>query len=141
RAIIFNQRDPRAMRMANAFKNLDGQIRGELMSGAAAVTRYFSAINTQYNPIFGVINLLRDSQASIINLSTTPIAGKQAEVMRHAASIITSSMKHGMRKFGGEWAALAREFEEAGGVTGYRDMFRDGADRTAEIEKSLDPAW
>ena len=141
RAVVFNERDPRAARMARAIKNLDGQQLGEFLGATASVTRYFASINTQYNPIFGVVNLIRDVQTAMLNLSSTPLAGKQAAVAADMARIVAGAMKHGLRDFDGPWKAIAREFEEAGGMTGYRDMFRTGQERTEAIEKALDPNW
>jgi len=38
---------------------------------------------------------------------------------------------------GGEWGALWREFQDAGGRTGYRDLFRDAGERARAIESEL----
>lgn len=141
RAVVFNKRDERAMRMAHAVKNLDGQQLGELLGTTASVTRYFAQINTQYNPIFGVVNLVRDTQAALVNLSSTPLAGRQGAVASNMASIIGGALKNGGRRFSDDWMALAKEFEEAGGKTGYRDMFASARERTEDIQKALDPEW
>lgn len=141
RAVVFNKRNERAMRMAHAVKNLDGQQLGELLGTTASVTRYFAQINTQYNPIFGVVNLVRDTQAALVNLSSTPLAGRQGAVASNMASIIGGALKNGGRRFSDDWMALAKEFEEAGGKTGYRDMFASARERTEDIQKALDPEW
>ena len=141
RSILFNERNERAVRMAAALKNLDGTQLGELLGAAAKVTRYFASINTQYNPIFGIVNLIRDVQGAMLNLTNTPLAGKQGKILTDTWAILRGSAKHGMRGFDGEWAALAKEFEAAGGQTAYRDMFRTGKERSESIQKALDPEW
>ncbi len=78
RAIIFNERDPRAMRMAQSIKSLDTQDLHDLLAVAAPITRYFSSINTQYNPIFGVVNRVRDVQTAMLNLAGTCSAQARA---------------------------------------------------------------
>lgn len=140
-SIIFNERNERAMRMAASIKNLDGSQLGELLGTTAKITRYFSAINTQYNPIFGIVNITRDVQGAMLNLTDTPLAGKQVKILADVGRILAGSFKHGMRDFDGEWKKLSVEFAEAGGKTGYKDMFRTGTDRTEAIQHALDPDW
>ena len=81
RAIIFNEQEPRALRMVEALKNLDADQLGEILGGIGRVTRYIASVNTQYNPVFGVINLMRDLQTGAFNLSSTELKGKQADVI------------------------------------------------------------
>lgn len=50
-AVVFNEGDARAMRMATALKNLDAPQLEGLLGATARVTRYLAAINTRYNPI------------------------------------------------------------------------------------------
>ena len=55
-AVVFNEDDKRAVRMAMALKNLDaGNLEG-LLGVSAKITRYFAAVNTQYNPVFGAVS-------------------------------------------------------------------------------------
>lgn len=144
KAIIFNEDNARALRMSQALKNLDTAQMNGFMGGMATVTRYFSAINTQYNPIFGAVNLVRDFQGALINLSSTAISGHKAEVAKHTLSALKAIyLDERAGKKGGannsEMAKLWREFEAEGGPTGYRDMFGNSADRAKAIEKELNP--
>lgn len=147
RSVIFNEFDDRAMRMARSLKNLDQDQLHEVLGTASIITRYFSSINTQYNPIFGVINLLRDTQTAAINLSSTPLKGKQKEVMSHVlpALIGIYSDLRSERESGtmptNEYAILFEEFQKEGGQTGYRDMYRNAKERSAAIEHALDHEW
>jgi len=145
-AIIFNKHNPRALRMAEALKNLDADQLGHILGSFSAVTRYIASMNTQYNPVFGAINLIRDVQAGILNLSSTPIKGKELKVLRETYGALKGIYKdsrairkgkHPDSPYSKEW----EEFQDVGGQTGFRDMFRTAKDRAAAIEHMLDPAW
>lgn len=141
-AVIFNERDERAMRMATALKNLDAHDMGEVLGLAAKVTRYFASINTQYNPVFGIVNLTRDTQGALFNLSSTPLAGKQVPVLQNTISALRGIYIDERAARKGEqpksaWAELWDEFQREGGQTGYRDMFRTSKDRAEDIEREL----
>jgi hypothetical protein len=143
-AIIFNEKNPNAMRLARTLKNLDGvQLEG-IMATFAAVTRYFASINTQYNPIFGIINLLRDVQGSLINLSSTALAGKQKEVLSHAIPALIGIYKSVRADRRGEDTTnvMGKKFKEmqlTGGMTGYRDLYKNSDDRSKAIENMVNP--
>ena len=76
-AIVMNEHNPQALRMAQSLKNLDVDDLHYLIPVVGKMTRYFASINTQYNPIFGVINLMRDTQEAALNLSTTELPGSR----------------------------------------------------------------
>ncbi|MGE5522376.1 MAG: LPD38 domain-containing protein [Rhodospirillaceae bacterium] len=140
--VTFNEADERAMRMAHALKNLDMDQLGEVLGTAAKITRYFSSINTQYNPVFGVVNILRDTQGALFNLSTTPLQGKQKEVLQNTVSALRGiyidlrDVRAG-KEATSSWASLWEEFQREGGQTGYRDMFRTSKDRAEAIEREI----
>ncbi len=142
RYLAMNANDPVAGRMVASLKNLDVGNMGEFWGALNKVTRWFSAINTQYNPIFGVVNLVRDLGSAALNLSTTPLRGHTAEISVEAVSAlrgIMSDLRADRQGKGGTspWSALWEEFQEEGGQTGYRDMFRTAEDRAGEIEKEF----
>jgi N12 class adenine-specific DNA methylase/predicted kinase/predicted RNA methylase len=147
RSVVFNQFDERAMRMATSIKNLDQDQIGELLGAASVATRWFASINTQYNPIFGVINILRDTQGAALNLSSTPLKGKQKQVLAKVPSALKGIYLdvRNVRKTGNQaankWSALFEEFGIEGGQTGYRDMFRNARERGKALEHALDPSW
>lgn len=142
RSVTFNEFDERAMRMAKALKNLDMDDLGHVLGVSAKITRYFASVNTQYNPVFGVVNLVRDVQGALFNLSTTAIAGKQADVAKHTLSALrgiyidTRDTRQG-KPATSAWAQLWEEFQDVGGKTGYRDMFRTSKDRAEAIEREI----
>ena len=143
-AVVFNERDERAMRMAESLKNLDAAQLEGLWGASAKVTRYFSAINTQYNPVFGIVNAMRDVQSAALGLASTPLKGQQRKVLTGVLPALggiwadlRASRKGG--KATGQWAALWDEFQNTGGQTGYRDLYRNSANRAAAIQKVLTP--
>lgn len=147
RAIVFNEHNKRAMRMATALKNMDVARLEGLMGASAVVTRYFSAINTQWNPVFGFVNITRDVQGALINLRSTELSGKKAEVLGHTFTALfgiygDARLERKGRTGVSKWAKLWEEFQDEGGQTGYRDLHANSNDRANKIKHALDPnAW
>ncbi len=137
-AIVFNEHNPQAARLAQAMKNLDVDDLHYLIPFVGRGTRWLASVNTQYNPIFGIINFMRDVQTGALNLTTTRIAGKQKEVLNNTLSILREVLKNkGRLPTSGPWAALRDEFENVGGTTGYRDLFLSPEDRTKALLNEL----
>jgi GGDEF domain-containing protein len=140
--VIFNEREPRAKRMAMSIKNLDADQLGRVLSGVSVVTRYFASINTQWNPIFGVINLIRDTQGALLNLSTTPIKGDEKKVLQYTHQALLGiyldirAKRKGVES-NSEWAKLYEEFQNVGGQTGYRNMFSNAEQRAEAIASEI----
>ena len=141
RYIFFEESNPRALRMAQTLKNIGVDQLGGFSSVMGMATRYFAAVNTQYNPIFGAVNLVRDFWEGGINLSSTPLAGKQpqfaAEVTRLFAKSVAARGRLG--NMTGADAALWKEFQEHGGTTGFRAMFNTSEDRSRELMREMHP--
>lgn len=143
-ALTFEARDPRAVRMAAAIKNLEDSQLGTLMSMTAKVTRYLASVNTQYNPIFGVVNLVRDLQGAAVNLAGTPLANSKAKVIKNAVLALADIYLGARQERKGterqtQWGRLWQEFQEVGGMTGFRDQFRNSGDRARAIERTMNP--
>jgi hypothetical protein len=143
RYIFFNANDPRANRMVEAMKNLDAEQLGAVEGLVGKATRWFSAVNTQYNPVFGGINLLRDVQGAMFNLTTTKIAGEQAKVtagvfpaMRGIFATLRAE-RSGKGLPDNEWANLWADFKEQGGQTLYRDSLARKAEEDQIIDQEL----
>ena len=132
RYIFFNTKDPKAVRMAQALSNLDAQSLGGLLGTTALVTRWIASVNTQYNPVFGMINFARDVEGAMLNLTDTPLAGKQKEVFSHVfpsmfAIYGSERFTRKNKKLVSKYSALFDEFRRAGGTTGYREAFAKGS--------------
>ncbi len=138
-AIVFNEHNKEAVRLAQAMKNLDIDDLHVVLGLAAKGTRWFASVNTQFNPVFGLINFARDVQAGLLNLSTTELAGQEKAV----ASKIPTAMRAIYRERRGKagtnqaWTSLWDEFQDVGGTTGYRDMFTDAKDRAKGLADEL----
>lgn len=143
--IVFNAENDRARRMGESLSNLDTPRLEGAISVVAVASRYFASINTQYNPIFGVVNLVRDTQGALFNLTSTKIAGKQAQVVKGILPAIKAiyQISRANRSGGivtGEWADLYDRFQNTGGQTGFRDMFSTPKERTEkQLKEALDP--
>ena len=138
-AITFNEHNPQALRLAEAMKNLDVGDLHVVLGLAAKGTRWFAAVNTQYNPIFGLINFARDFQEGMLNLSTTPIAGKQRDVASNVFKAMRAIYRteRGKSAADAEWTRLWKEMQDVGGTTGYRDLFADAGERVKALQKEL----
>ncbi len=140
RVLMFNQDNPMSLRMAESLKNLDGLTRVDLASSIVGkTTRWMAAVNTQYNPAFGIVNGIRDTFGGAINLTSTALRGKSAQVLLDAYTKAGPAIAKELAKPGGrgEWAKLYRQFQEDGGKTGYREMFKDANDRARALENQL----
>jgi hypothetical protein len=138
RYVFFNPKDPRANRAATALKNLDAQDLGTALGMVAKVTRWMASVNTQYNPIFGPYNFLRDVQSAALQLSTTELAGQQKEIAANVVPslrAVYSSLRKRRKgeKVEGEMADLWKEFQKEGGQTGFKDNFSRTQDRTEAL--------
>ena len=145
--VLFNANDERSQRMASALKNLDADQLGYITANfIAPATRWFAQVNTQFNPIFGAINFIRDSKGAMFNLSTTAIAGKQKAVAGGVFPAMkgiyqaTRAERKGRPAPAGSYAQLWDEFQQVGGQTGYRDQFVNSEDRAKALQRMLDPA-
>lgn len=138
-AIVFNERNPEAVRLAGALKNLDGQDLDIVERTIGSATRWFAAVNTQYNPIFGIINLLRDSQSGILNLTSTALGDKKGEVAKRIPAALKAiyQIERGGQPGNAAMAALWQEFQAVGGQTGYRDLYASPEDRVKALDKEL----
>lgn len=145
RYVFFNRKDDRAQRMVHALKNLDADQLGHVFGAMAKVTRFFAAVNTQWNPIFGVVNLTRDTQAALLQLSTTPIRGSEKAVLKNVLPAMRGiyaalrAERDGRALPNSHWAKAFDEFRNEGGQTGYRDMFSNSQERADALERELNP--
>lgn len=143
--ITFNERNPRAMRMAAALKNMDGDQMSDFVRGFASITRYFASINTRFNPVFAVVNGLRDLQAALVNLSSTPLKGKQWKVFKKVFPALGAIYMSERRDRAGLKPSNQRrtnweQMQLDGGKTGFRALFFTSEDRAKEIESAFKQA-
>ena len=143
RYIFFNQKSPDAMRMAASLKSLDVESLGTLTSMVSKATRWFASVNTQYNPIFAAVNLIRDVGGAQFNLTTTPLAGKQAQVTAGIFPAMGGIFKVLRAERKGEVGGNSdmekafRDFRKEGGQTGYRDSLARRDNEKSIVDEQL----
>lgn len=140
RVVLFNARNPRSARLVQAMKNMDAARFNGLVGLIGKGTRYLAAINTQYNPVFGIFNLMRDIQGAAINLSGTALAGDRGRILKDAIPAAWGMYKDlREERKGGQaltnWSQLAEEFEREGGKTGWRESFANSAEKAKSLEE------
>lgn len=138
RVLMLDASDPRGARLAENLKNLDGLTRLDIAGSVVGkATRWLAAVNTQYNPAFGLVNFVRDSIGGAINITSTALRGKTARVLAMTPAAVAGIARELAGKPSGEWGKLWRQFQADGGQTGYREMFKDADARTKAIEAEL----
>jgi hypothetical protein len=139
RYILFNPKSPEAQRLVGILKDMNSEQLSSFVGAASTLTRWFSSVNSQYNPAFGLVNLWNDVQAGLANLTTTPLADKKKEVFKNVLPALaglgaairrnrSSDTKQAGRPVTiltkevarAEWGDLWERMRLAGGKTGYR---------------------
>ena len=132
RRVTFNRENKAARQMVNAMRMV-GQSDGKTLHFLAMFNRYFSAINTRYNPEFVITNMLRDMQTGAFNLSGLQIDGIVKNTTKNYPGALKAAMKGAFGKEDGDWGQWHREFVDAGGVTGWNVM-----EDVEEIQKRIE---
>ncbi|CAL62400.1 Hypothetical protein HEAR2267 [Herminiimonas arsenicoxydans] len=135
--IVFNEKNARAVEIAKAMKNLDMPTLPWVIESTGKLTRHLAQWITARNPLFWITNFARDVQGAAFNLQDTPIAGKEAQVMKNIPSAMRGYWKITRGDGEGKWADYANEFKSAGAETGYVKVFESPEDHMADLEKQL----
>jgi hypothetical protein len=157
RIMVFNENNERAARMAVIFNNLDqnqksqalsmmgtaGEYFQKVINAVGKLTRYFAAINTQYNPAFSMYNFMRDVGGATLNLQSTALKGKEYEVISNAFTALKAvyqdlRLERAGQEANSKWAEIFEEFELEGGKTGFRDLFNDSETRARALESEIE---
>lgn len=142
--IVFNESNPRAVRMAAALKNLDAADLETYTKFAGYITRYVAKINTQYSPTFGIMNFKRDIQDALLNANSLGIGGNKAKLVAYSLNAIDAIFKDAYAIHQGRQptSRMALQFEEmraaGGGSGGYADIFKTPVNRAKEIQDEYD---
>lgn len=138
RVLMFNEKDERAMRMVAALKGTDGLTNFDLASSAVGkTTRWLAAVNTQYNPAFGVVNFVRDTLGGAINLTSTALRGQSLRLLGQVPQAMAGIAEALRGEPASEWGKAFAQFQADGGQTGFREMFKSSGDRAAKVEQQL----
>lgn len=138
RVLMFNEKNERAMRMVSALKGADGLTNFDLAgSMVGKTTRWLAAVNTQYNPVFGVVNFVRDTLGGAINLTSTALRGQSLRLLGQVPDAMVGIARALLGKHDTEWSRAFTQFQADGGQTGFREMFKSSGDRAAKVEQQL----
>ena len=142
RFVFFNPKNDRSMQMVQSLRGLDVPQLGSVMQTIAPITRFFSAINTQYNLIFGAWNFARDVQGARMNLSTTPIADEKNAVLSGTFSAIPDIYtavreQNADQPFSDTSDGSWDDFTRHGGKVGYKDQFAKLNQSTNIVNREL----
>jgi hypothetical protein len=142
RFVFFNPKNDRSMQMVQSLRGLDVPKLGSVMQMIAPITRFFSAINTQYNLIFGAWNFARDVQGARMNLSTTPIADEKNAVLSGTFSAIPDIYtavreQNADQPFSDTSDGSWDDFTRHGGKVGYKDQFAKLNQSTNIVNREL----
>ena len=139
RVLMLNVKNPRGQRLAESLKNLDGLTQLDLANTIIGKsTRFLAAVNTQYNPAFGLVNLTRDVLEGAINIGSTQLRGSATIVLAQTPLALQGIARElSADGKGGKWGTLYKQFVADGGQTGFKDNFRDPNERARAVEKEL----
>jgi hypothetical protein len=142
RYVFFNPGNPVAKRMAESLKNLDAAQLDGVLSIFGEVTRFVASSNTQYNPVFGVFNFVRDVQGAAINLSNTPIANRKLQVINDSKIAVRAVYRAIRGKPATtpemqDWMDLFNQYQNAGGATGFRERFVQSKNKATIIQREM----
>ena len=143
RYVFFNQKDPNAVTMVRTLKNLDAQTLDKFFAANRFMNHYLGQVYTVLNPIFGIVNGIRDYPFGMANLSTTPIKGKQAEVSKKIFPAMMGIMGVLRKERAGDgsankkWQQIYKEATEAGFQTSNRYAILNTGEDQTYIEQTL----
>ncbi|MNQ42080.1 hypothetical protein D3C85_557760 [compost metagenome] len=140
RVLMLNVEDDRAKRMAVAMKGADSLLNDYDVAGSVVgrATRWLAAVNTQYNPAFGIVNFWRDTSGGVIHLTNTELRHEKVRVMAGIPGAMRGIFHHLTgREDAGKWSRLFEQFMDEGGKTGFTAMFENGEKRAKEVERQL----
>lgn len=139
RVLMLNVEGERGRRLAESLKNLDGLTQLDLAGSIVGQsTRWLAAVNTQYNPAFGLVNLTRDVLEGALNVGSTELRGNSTRVLAQVPLAIQGIARElSADGKGGSWGKLYKQFVADGGQTGFKENFRDPNERARAVEKEL----
>lgn len=119
-------------KILNALKGVDRGVIDGLFAIPTKATRMLSAIYTRYNPVFPLMNKLRDTQSQLsFLLADAPITDKAATFRNVLANNLRYSTEW-KNKPGSEYQTWREKYEQLGGATMYSDLFTDDVMRNLE---------
>lgn len=143
RFIFFNKDNPVAANMVKALRNMDTPTVGLVGKIVGKATQWMAKVNTQWNPVFGALNFMRDFGSAMANLSSTELKGEQAKIAGGIKPAMGAIWKTMRAERSGEAlpdtaeAKLYQEFRAHGGQTLYREQLVRRADQEKLINQKI----
>ena len=149
--IFFNKKNPVSANMVKSLRGLDTPDIGLFGQQVGKVTQWMAKVNTQWNPVFGALNFMRDFGSAMANLSTTPLKGMQSTIASGVKPAFSTVMKVMRAERSGklltpeelsalpkdDWTRLYYEFRENGGQTLYREQLSRRANQENVINEKI----
>ena len=129
--------------MVKAFHNMDTPTIGLVGKQIGKATQWMAKVNTQWNPVFGGLNFMRDFSSAMANLSSTELKGEQAKIAGGIKPAMAAIWKTMRAERSGEplpntaESRLYQEFREHGGQTLYREQLIRRADQENLINEKI----
>jgi hypothetical protein len=106
--------------LARAMKNLGAERSRVVVQYFGAVTRWLAKMRTQYSPEFPAFNFIRDITEGVLNITAHQSVGMAARTVWHTpVALIGSYRAIRGHKEAGMWGERYKQWERAGGKTGY----------------------
>ncbi len=144
KAIVFDKNNPRLLRAVRNLKNLDEAQLGPVLASIGNVTRLFSSLNTQWNPVFGPFNFVRDAGHATLALQKGELKGHGLEVVKNSMSMMKTIFEVERARFRNKpepntpEAQRYRKFLDEGGATGFTQSLNDPEAKLEHLQKLVD---
>lgn len=126
---VIDFKNAKVIESLNGNKPIEG-----ILSGVQKATRLMGAVFTRYNPIFPVMNKLRDSQSQIsFVMADAPVENKFKAAQDTLANNLKFSVQWGKNE-SPEYTEWKEKFEKLGGATMYADILHDDVMKNIERE-------
>jgi len=122
--------------LATAFKNLNSEQMGLILTASHKAVRFLAGLSTSYNPVFVVSNFIRDIQTAMINLPDG-IKGNRLNIVKDVFPAMRGIYRNVRGKEKNEWGILYDELRKEGGTTGWNNMY-DVVDMRKSTQDILD---
>jgi len=135
--IELNKENKHARNMALAFNGIRDQELNRVIKAGLMANRYFSMINTTWNPEFVLPNLARDLQTAVVNLNDTDARDVRMKILKNTWSSYRAIRNHQKGDRTSEESQWYDEFYKAGAQTGWIENYDSMKSRAGKIESMI----
>ena len=135
--IELNKENVHAANMALAFNGKRDKDLIKPIKIALMANRYFSMINTTWNPEFVLPNLARDLQTAVVNLNDTDARDVRMKILKNTWSSYRAIRQHQKGDRTSEETQWYDEFYKAGAQTGWIENYDSMKSRASKIQSMI----